>query len=64
MMNVVKRVLGVNDKARPGRAELVKVIDQILWDCKCDVDGHMIRIRLNGYVYSIKRELDERKTRS
>jgi len=49
------------DKARPSRAELIKYVRQHFDNCRCEADGHTIREKMNGYIYTISRTADEGK---
>lgn len=62
LVEIMEKFQGKN-KARPTRAELVRLIDQILWNCVCDVDGHTIREEVNGYTYIITRQLAKGKAK-
>lgn len=57
----IREAIGLHSKTQPTRAELARDVDLFLKDCKCDVDGHTIKIRLNGYAYIITRSVEETK---
>ena len=48
-------------KKQANRRAVREAIDQFLAECQCGADEHIIRIRENGYRYTITREVDERK---